>query len=466
MKFHQKKWELVNFCEFDKYAEKSYCDIHGVDNSLNLGDITKVNEKNLKDFDMMTWGFPCTDISLAGKQKGFIDNEGNKTRSGMYYEGIRILREKKPKFSIIENVKNLTSKKFKNEFDMVLDDLNEAGYNNYWKVLNSKNYGIPQNRERVFIVSIRKDVDNGLFQFPQPFELKLKLKDMLEENVNEKYYLSEKMINGFLKHNQKHEGKGTGFIWKTRDLDGCASTLRANGALAATDNTINVVRKYGVFDSDKSQHQAGSVYDENGISPTLDTMQGGYRQPCVEVQERECIMIPEKTKKGYKEAFEGDDVYIDRPHQKRGCVQRDMIQTLKTSGNDMGVIVGSTQKHAAVSKDGVCPTLTSAMGTGGGHVPMHNYDLRIRRLTPRECFRLMGFKDSDFDKIKGISNTQLYKQAGNSIVVDVLYYIYIELYKAMPYLFDNLKVSSFFSGIGAFEVALDRLYREVINKVE
>lgn len=351
-------YDLVGFSEIDKYAIQSYCMINDVPVEKNLGDIKSIDTSKLpEDIDLITYGFPCQDISLAGKQKGFEEN-GELTRSGLFFEALRVIEDTKPKVAIAENVKNLVGKKFKNEFETVLHSLEEAGYNNYWKILNSKDYGIPQHRERVFIVSIRKDLDNHIFEFPQPFELKLKLKDRLEDDVDEKYYLSEKMINGFLKHNQKHKERGNGFIWKTRDLDGCASTLRANAALGATDNTINVVRKYGVFDNDKSQHQAGSVYDRNGISPTLDTMQGGYRQPCVEVtRERE-----------------------------RERIHRNMIQTLKTSGNDVGV----------VSKN-----------------------LRIRKLTPRECFRLMGFKDSDFDKIKGISNTQLYKQAGNSIVVDV-----------------------------------------------
>lgn len=165
--------------------------IHNVDPNLNLGDITQVDEKKLNDFDLMTWGFPCTDLSAAGRQKGFIDENGNKTRSGMYYEGIRILREKKPKLSIIENVKALTSKKFAKEFQMILDDLDEAGYNTYYKILNAKDYGIPQNRERVFIISIRKDIDNGKFKFPDPKPLKIRLKDLLDDEVDEKVkYLS------------------------------------------------------------------------------------------------------------------------------------------------------------------------------------------------------------------------------------------------------------------------------------
>ena len=143
---------------------------------------------------MMTWGFPCQDISVAGKLKGVEIG----TRSGLYYEGIRILKETMPKYSIIENVKNLTSKRFKETFDMILKDLENAGYNNYWKVLNAKNFGVPQNRERVFIVSIRKDIDTGTFEFPTEFDNGLRLKDILENEVDEKYFLSENMIKGFI----------------------------------------------------------------------------------------------------------------------------------------------------------------------------------------------------------------------------------------------------------------------------
>ena len=163
-------YELVAFSEIDKYATKSYCAIHGVDESMNLGDITKVDENSLpKDIDLITYGFPCQDISLAGKQKGLFNNDGTQTRSGLFFEALRIIEATKPKIAIAENVKNLTGKKFKEQFELVLKSLEEAGYSNYWKVLNAKDYGIPQNRERVFIISIRKDIDTNKFEFPKDF---------------------------------------------------------------------------------------------------------------------------------------------------------------------------------------------------------------------------------------------------------------------------------------------------------
>lgn len=189
------KYDLVAFCEIDKYAAMSYQAIHGVSESLNLGDITKVEADKLpKDIDLLTYGFPCQDISNCGKMKGLFNEDGSKTRSGLFFEALRIIEATKPKVAIAENVKMLTSKKFATEFQIVLESLEQAGYNNYFKVLNAKDHGIPQNRERVFIVSIRKDVDNGLFAFPDSVPLKMRLKDVLEESVDEKYYLSDALI--------------------------------------------------------------------------------------------------------------------------------------------------------------------------------------------------------------------------------------------------------------------------------
>lgn len=427
---------------------------------------------------MMTWGFPCQDISVAGKMAGI--KEG--TRSGLYYEGMRILNQVKPKYSIIENVKNLTSKKFKESFEQILKDLEEAGYNNYWQVLNAKNYGIPQNRERVFIISIRKDIDKGNFEFPEPFDNGIRLKDVLEETVEEKYFLSEKMIQGFIAHNQNHKEKGTGFIWKPRDTEKNATAIRANAAVCPTDNTIkvdsiieagnlnnkgwynssNIVysekgiaptltamqdgnikpkvmveRIGGIFDKENHRHQAGSIYDKDGIAPPLDTMQGGYRQPMVNVING--------TKKGYDTAKEGDSINMTFPRSttKRGRVGHGVAQTLDTSCNQATIVETNKiivkgncfpSNHEAgriVSEEGISPTIKENHGTVTSIIKNSFPEYRIRKLTPRECWRLMGFEDDDFEKAKatGNSDTQLYKQAGNSIVVNVLEEIFRKLLK-------------------------------------
>ncbi|NCU30406.1 DNA (cytosine-5-)-methyltransferase [Candidatus Saccharibacteria bacterium] len=192
-------YELAFFCEFDKYATQAYCQAHDIDISRNLGDITTVNLEDLPTgLDLVTYGFPCQDISVAGKGKGFAHN-GEQTRSGLFYNAMDIIETIEPKIAIAENVKNLVSKKFTEEFAVVLGSLELAGYENSWKVLNSCDYGIPQNRQRVFIVSLKGgDLNCSLFNFADALPLNLCLGDILEQDVDEKYYLSQKQIEGIL----------------------------------------------------------------------------------------------------------------------------------------------------------------------------------------------------------------------------------------------------------------------------
>ena len=195
-------YELAAYCEIDKYASKSYAAIHDVSEEMNLWDITKVDETQLPvGIDLVTYGFPCQDISIAGKQRGLFDEEGNQTRSGLFFDALRIIQATKPRVAIAENVKNLTGKRFAEQFRIVLDSLEQAGYNNYWKVLNLKDFGIPQNRERVFIVSIRKDIDNGTFRFPKGFPLTIRLKDVLEDEVDEGFYITNAQMGRIINWN-------------------------------------------------------------------------------------------------------------------------------------------------------------------------------------------------------------------------------------------------------------------------
>ncbi|MCB2300411.1 DNA (cytosine-5-)-methyltransferase [Clostridium tagluense] len=178
-------FEVVNYCEINKFASCAYSAIHGVPEDLNLGDISKVKTENIRDFDLVTYGFPCQDISLAGKMQGIVKGE---TRSGLLYEALRIIKDKKPKYAIAENVKNLVSKRFIDDFNDMLKELDDLGYNSYWQVLNAKNYGAYQSRERAFIVSIRKDVDTNLFKFPEEIPNDLTLNNILEKDISDKYY--------------------------------------------------------------------------------------------------------------------------------------------------------------------------------------------------------------------------------------------------------------------------------------
>ncbi len=250
-------YELVRFSEIDKFAIKSYCAIHNVPENKNLGDITKINIDKIPDFDLLTWGFPCQDISIAGRMEGIKKG----TRSGLYYEGYKILKAKRPGISIIENVKNLTSKRFKEQFETILKDIKELGYNNYWQVLNAKNYSVPQNRERIFIVSIRKDIDKNNFVFPSPVELKLRLKDLLEDTVDDKFYLTENGIGRLIKKNNK--------LLKDCQNPNISSCLIAGyhkmsgnqNQYIAESNKVEKVA--GLYDTENKKHQAGSIYNSN-----------------------------------------------------------------------------------------------------------------------------------------------------------------------------------------------------------
>lgn len=334
------EYELAAFSEIDKYAVKSYCAIHGVDESMNLGDITKVDENSLpRNIDLITYGFPCQDISLAGKQKGLFHDDGSKTRSGLFFEALRIIEATQPRVAIAENVKNLTGKKFKEQFELVLKSLEEAGYNNYWKVLNAKDYGIPQNRERVFIISIRKDIDKG-FEFPEPFPLQLRLKDMLDAEVDEKFYLSNKGVNGLLNafvDGREHKPNlmtNKAEYSPTIDTRVGAQTHRSPYIYKSSDK-IELIQVGQIYGTDREPNpQAGGIYSADGISPTMDSCSGGNRMPKV--------VVREATKKGYAEAEVGDSVNIGQPNSKtrRGRVGKQVSQTLTTSGgNEMAVVV-------------------------------------------------------------------------------------------------------------------------------
>lgn len=296
--------KVVAISEIDKYAIQSYEAMHGTAN--NLGDIRKIEE--LPDADLWTYSFPCQDISVAGKGAGI--KEG--TRSGLLFEVERLLRvasEKGtlPKYLLLENVKNLVSKKFKADFDKWLDFLAELGYTNYWKVLNAKDYGIPQNRERVFCVSIRGEHEP--FVFPKPKELTSRLRDMIDETVDEKFYLKESTIRSILRStfNSRRDS--------IRPGDGLANTLLARDWRGP--QCVQVGEVVG-GKWDKMHDISKRVYEPDGIAPTVHCQQGG------------------NTELKIAEDF----------------------------------VLGGLQKHQTPRTDGISPTLTEAMGKGGGQTPI------------------------------------------------------------------------------------------------
>ena len=423
-------YELVGFSEIDKFAVKSYCPIHNVEENKNLGDVKNIKTEDLKEVDFMTWGFPCQDISIAGNLKGI---EEGKTRSGLYFEGYRILKDVMPKVSIIENVKNLTSKRFREKFVKILKDIEDAGYNNYWRILNAKDYGVPQNRERVFVVSIRKDIDKCSFNFPDKQFLKIRLKDLLEDNVDEKYYLSEKAIGRLIRHSNK-------IITKKENPNVSSCLVAGYFKMGARDEQYikddNSVRRItGIFDSENKTHQAGSIYDDKGLAPTLTSASGGNIQPHIFVQEG--------TKAGVTKAVDGDSINVSYPNniKKRGRVGKQVSQTILASNNNMATLEKTNIKNITMFNpynnsriEDIAPTQTAHCGGIYSSAAVlisedGEYCFRIRKLTPKECWRLMGFQDEDFEKARsiGMSDTQLYKQAGNSIVVNVL----VEIFKKL-----------------------------------
>jgi len=258
-------YKLINFCEIYKPAIQAYSLLHNIPEELNLGDISRVNPNNIKDFDIMTYGFPCQDISALGEQKGLIDDDGNLTRSGLFYEAIKIARTKKPKFLFAENVKALTTKTFKKDFEGMLMLLDQVGYHTYWKVLNSKDYGIPHSRNRVYILSIRKDIDKG-FKFPDKIILSTKASDYYEKDiVADEYYLRESDMKYLSEFRIKKK-----YSSLNADVIVCQTTKQGN--LANPQNFIKDKKGYRVMTPSELlslqgfKNEYGQLLLDNGIT--------------------------------------------------------------------------------------------------------------------------------------------------------------------------------------------------------
>lgn len=259
------KVEPIGISEIDKYALAAYQAVHG--EVKNYGDISQIDWSQVPDFDLFTYSSPCQDFSVAGLQRG--GTKGSGTRSSLLWECERAIAAKRPKYLLFENVAALVSAKFVKLFNQWQLLLESYGYTNFTQVLNAKDYGVPQNRERVFMVSIL-NCDKPYY-FPQPIPLTKRLRDVLEDNVPEEFYLSERMLKGFEQHNANHEAKGTGFIFKPKDGSDTANALRANGALCPSDNAIKVVG--GKWD--KTQAHSSRVYDTAALAPTQTAGGGG-----------------------------------------------------------------------------------------------------------------------------------------------------------------------------------------------
>ena len=523
--------EIVDAVEIDKYAVQSFNAVHGT--NFEPQDITKW-DKDI-EADLIMHGSPCQDFSVAGLNKG--GDKGSGTRSSLMYETLRIVEKIKPKYVIWENVKNLLSKKHRHNFDAYLEAMEKLGYHSSYQVLNAKDFGVPQNRERVFTVSIRNDL-NVDFKFPEPQELTIRLKDVLEPQVDEKYYLSDEQTKR-LKMTTYNTGSEK---VRVQNTDGEARTLCARDY--KDPKCVRVAGNLNHYNYDKINR----VYDSDGSAPTVDTMEGGGRQPKV----LEPIVV---ASRGRNPENPSDRSAGQKLEQRLEPNTQGITNTITSVAKDNYVaepaieVIGnySPSGHEAsrvVDSNGICPTVKENHGTvtatnvpeptplqrkvcneaiakglvepndaieytysnarlkeiGGGFIKKQNmkdnnimstlkcnpqqigvcveapsggvairtankqgYDMatdgdgvdlsypqsktkrgrvghgvsktlmgadcmgtvdnyRIRKLTPKECWRLMSFDDEDFDKAKasGVSDSQLYKQAGNSIVVKVL----------------------------------------------
>lgn len=388
--------EVVAIAEIDKFAIASYNAIHG--ETLNLGDISQMNAADIPDHDLFTYSFPCQDISIAGKQAGLDLNSG--TRSGLLWECQKVIATKKPKYLLLENVKNLVGKRHKANFDLWLEWLVSQGYSNYWQVLNAKDYGVPQNRERVFVVSILGD--DKEFHFPEKQDLSIRLKDLLEDSVDEKYYLKSERAKQLVR--------------KITDDNNVLETV-------TVDATVVSPKIKDISNCITARYDAG-IQNKPSIGMSV-----------IEPK----IPIKNATRKGYLEATPGDGIDLAYPNSstRRGRVQKECSPTLQTADTVGTVEIinplkGKTHygwhfEQAVYAEDSIVRTVKA--GGGSGNIPKVIEPYRIRKLTPLECWRLMGFTDQDFYKAQEVnSNSQLYKQAGNSIVVPVLEGIFSQLF--------------------------------------
>ena len=533
---------VVGISEIDKYAIQSYKAMHG--EVTNFGDIREI--KSLPDADLWTYSFPCQDISVAGKGAGI--KEG--TRSGLLFDVERLLitaseNGNLPKYLLLENVKNLVSKKFKADFDRWLYFLSSLGYTNYWQILNAKDYGIPQNRERVFCVSIRGE--HKPFKFPEKRELKLRLRDMIDAVVDEKYYLKESTIRSIVnssfnsRRDSIRKGDDVAYTILARDFKGPQCVQVGEVVGGKWDKMHDISRR---------------VYEPDGISPTVHCQQGGNtelkiaenfllgggeedpvivamrgRNPdnpsdrtkgapleqrleaneqglcnsLTTVQKDNLVMEKKRGSKEYvarrykefieekgyiPEMFvaynkqevadiaptitgqcscpsgssavlklETDDVKVLAPNNwghkagdgtaTRERRETDIVPALQANAGqtqqsylkikvatkqgyeraEQGDYVNITFPSSKTKRGRVGRGIAQTLTCGDGNAIVTE-NVRIRKLTPRECLRLMGWKDEQIDKIAAanVSATQQYRQAGNGIVVQVLEFIFKALF--------------------------------------
>lgn len=363
----------------------------------DLVNIQKVKGEDLEIVDtdkydyILCYSFPCQDLSLAGKGKGMKDTS---TRSGMLWEVERILTECNeletlPQILLMENVPQVHGSDNVKDFNKWQLRLEELGYKNYWQDLIATDYGIPQTRNRCFMVSILGDYN---YTFPKPIPLKLKLKDMLEDNVDEKYYLSDKMKQYIFSEDDKYKVNKNS-LKLNRDI-ACSKTTREGWTRADTSDYICEFGNKSLQETLEQNEIDDTCYIDT-YNKRIDKEKSGTITTGVSFRNNTFLAVKNNTKKSYLEANDGDGIDLTQPNSetRRGRAQKEAIQTLTTQ-NNLGVVS----------------------------------DLRIRKLTPYECFALMGVKREDYlNCAKNQSDSSLYHLAGDSIVTNCLYYIFKQL---------------------------------------
>jgi len=388
-------FESVFACEIDKYARQSFKQLHKPKTFYN--DITTRNHNEVHQLDLYVAGFPCQAFSMAGKRKGFEEARGT-----LFFNVAEFIKINQPKVFVLENVKGLLSHDKGNTFQTIVDILSNGGgtqngqisldvfedglgYHIYWQVLNTKDYGIPQNRERIFIVGFK---DFREFSFPKPMDLKLRLGDMLQDNPK-----SFNLIDGFNSFNKiKYiDNKICGTITQHQSRSGIT-----NGFKIQSDVSIKVDEKY--YLSDKGIENLNKNQEFNKFN--LLTTESEYAA---------CI-----TARCNKVSNDNNYIEVDKIKLKQiGNISKKSSWDNPQSGRIYDV-------------NGLSPCLNTMQG--GGLEPKTLIQNKIRRLTPLECWRLQGFRDEDFFSVKDVSDTQLYKQAGNSITVNVLMELFKKIY--------------------------------------
>ncbi|HDI4748307.1 TPA: DNA (cytosine-5-)-methyltransferase [Listeria monocytogenes] len=385
----------VGYVEIDKYARKSYQAIHDTEGEWTAHDITKVTDDEWRELrgtvDVICGGFPCQSFSIAGKRRGFEDIRGT-----LFFDIARAAKQIKPRILFLENVKGLLSHNKGQTFATILRTLHELGYDAEWQVCNSKNHGVPQNRERVFIIGhLRGAGGRKIFPFEgndttvnnkQPGQIIIgttKNADAKGSNYRHDTFSSDVIIGCLTATDYKQPKQIVVPVLTPNRIEKRQNGRRFKEA-GEEMFTLTAQDKHGVLLAGKlpgSHEQNSRVYDTEGVSPTLTTMQGGGQEPKIKVKEA--------TKKGFAEAYPGDSINISHPDSetRRGRVGKQLANTLLT-GEEQAVVEN---------------------------------DFRIRKLTPHECWRLQGFPDWAFDRAAQVnSNSQLYKQAGNSVTVNVI----------------------------------------------